>query len=274
VFVPSEEQTKVRTSPDLACEPAQCSAFRHDLTAAEDSEDPDPSIRSACQALNRVKLGPVAAVSLASLVCIWVVLSGGTAFGNSSWLRYSDQALRISYVLPTAWRVQSEQDLEKDRFLSGPYPTYVLIAGAEPASQDGVPNPPSDYVFSETPSPWFMILVEALPTVAPSPHDAYRLGPDGEVTLQEEQGLDPVVVGLTKPVEVASGGIDGSEDRTEVIVPGAGDIELNEVVYTKGKTAWITVVGCTVACYNANVNTLATVINNVRVGTVSPLGRS
>ena len=118
-----------------------------------------------------------------------------------------------------------------------------------------MPNPPSVYVFSEAPSPWFLVLVEAGTAPAPSPERAYELAPDGEVTLQEEQGLSPSVMTLTKPLDVTSGGIRGSEDRTEVIVPGAGNIELDEVVYTTGHTVWMAMVGCTVACYNANAVT-------------------
>ena len=131
------------------------------------------------------------------------------------------------------------------------------------------PNPPSVYVFSEPPSPWFTVLVEAGPAPAPSPEKAYELAPEGELTLQEEQGLSPSVKSLTKPVDVSSGGIRGSEDRTEVIVPGAGNIELDGVVYTKGHTVWMAMVGSPVACYNANAVTLSRVISSVKVGTAA-----
>ncbi len=50
-----------------------------------------------------------------------------------------------------------------------------------------------------------------------------------------------------------------------LIVRGAGDIELNGVVYTKGKTVWMALVGCTVACYNSNAFTLGQVIGSVKV---------
>ena len=165
--------------------------------------------------------------------------------------------------------MQNEHSLEKFGYLSAPYPAYTLIAGAEPATLAGVPNPPSDYALSETPSPWFMVLVETATSPAPSPGTAYELAPEGEVTLQEEQGLRPSVISLTKPEGVSSGGLRGSEDRSEVIVPGAGDIELDEVVYTKGDTAWIAMAGCTVACYNANAVTLSSVISSVKVGTAA-----
>jgi hypothetical protein len=110
-----------------------------------------------------------------------------------------------------------------------------------------------------------MVLVETATSPAPSPGTAYELAPEGEVTLQEEQGLRPSVISLSEPEGVSSGGVRGSEDRSEVIVPGAGDIELDEVVYTKGDTAWIAMVGCTVACYNTNAVTLSSVIGSVKV---------
>lgn len=50
-----------------------------------------------------------------------------------------------------------------------------------------------------------------------------------------------------------------------LIVRGAGDIELNGVVYTKGITVWMALVGCTVACYNSNAFTLGQVIGSVKV---------
>ena len=175
--------------------------------------------------------------------------------------------------MPSAWQVQNEHTLETIGYLSAPYPAYTLIAGAEPATLAGVPNPPSVYALSETPSPWFMVLVETAASPAPSPEKAYELGPAGEVTFQEEQGLDPSVVGLTQPIDVGSGVFRGSEDRSEVIVPGAGDIELDEVVYTKGHTAWIAMVGCTVACYNAHTVTVSRVIGSVKVGTAARVKR-
>ncbi len=87
------------------------------------------------------------------------------------------------------------------------------------------------------------------------------------MTLQKEQGLDPKVSSLTRPLDVTSGGVRGSKDRSEVIVPGAGDIELGEVVYTKGHTAWIAMAGCIVACYNYNAVIISKVISSVRIGT-------
>ena len=181
------------------------------------------------------------------------------------WAEYADSTGLISYELPTAWQVVNEHNLAKIGFLSVPYPTYVEIAGAEPAELDGVPNPPSNYAFSETPSPWFMASVMTGASAAPPPNDAYQIAPDGEVSLQQQQGLAPTVVSLTKPVAVSSGGLRGSDDRSEVIVPGAGDIELNGVVYAQGKTVWMALVGCTVACYNANAVTLGRVIGSVKV---------
>jgi hypothetical protein len=186
---------------------------------------------------------------------------------HSPWSQYSSEKVLISYRLPSAWQVENEQALEKTGYLSTPYPAYTLIAGAEPATLAGVPNPPSDYALSETPSPWFMVLVETAASPAPSSEKAYELGPEGEMALQEEQGLDPSMVSLTQPIDVSSGVFRGSQDRSEVIVPGAGDIELNEVVYTKGDTAWIAMAGCTVTCYNANAVTLSSVISGVEVGT-------
>jgi hypothetical protein len=240
---------------------------RSEITGVWDKAESVPSTWPPCRVLKRVRQGPVAAGAVASLIAIWVVSSSGGAFGQGLWVHYSDPVARISYELPYQWQVQGEQDLEKENYLSAPSATYVLIAGAEPASLDGVANPPSVYAFSETPRPWFMVLVEPLTGRALAPKDAYRLAVAGEVVLQEEQGLDPIVVGLTKPADVSSGGLDGSQARTEIIVPGAGDIELNEIVYTESKTAWITMVGCTVACYNDNAGTLAAIINDVNVGT-------
>ena len=193
--------------------------------------------------------------------------AGGVA--HSPWSQYSCEKELISYQLPSAWQVQSEHTLEKIGYLSAPYPAYSLIAGAEPATLAGVPNPPSDYALSETPSPWFMVLVETATSPAPSPEKAYELGPEGEVTFQEEQGLNPSVVSLTQPRDVGSGAFRGSEDRSEVIVPGAGDVELDEVVYTEGHTAWIAIAGCTVSCYNAHAATMSRVIDSVKVGTAA-----
>jgi hypothetical protein len=45
------------------------------------------------------------------------------------------------------------------------------------------------------------------------------------------------VISLTEPEGCQFRSLRGSEDRSEVIAPGAGDIELDEVVYTKGDTA-------------------------------------
>jgi hypothetical protein len=90
-----------------------------------------------------------------------------------------------------------------------------------------------------------------------------------EAGFQQEQGLYPRVVDLTEPADVVSGGLQGSEDRSEVIVPGAGDIELNAVVYSRSGTIWMVMAGCTVACYNSNAATLSQVIASVRVGTAS-----
>ena len=199
----------------------------------------------------------------------WRTVGGRGGVVQNEWILHSSKRELISYRLPPAWQLQNGDILERIGYLSAPYPVYALIAGAELATLDGVPNPPSVYVFSETPSPWFTVLVEAGTAPAPSPEKAYELAPEGELTLQEEQGLSPSVKSLTKPVDVSSGGIRGSEDRTEVIVPGAGNIELDGVVYTKGHTVWMAMVGCTVACYNANAVTLSRVISSVKVGTAA-----
>ena len=212
---------------------------------------------------------PKNASSMAALltVAMWAALSGSSV-AQTRWAQHSCKRAFISYQLPSIWQVESEATLEKVGYLSDPYPTYALLAGAEPTKLAGVPDPPSDYAFSETPSPWFMVLVTTGTSAAPAPQDAYELAPEGEVTLQQEQGLDPSVVSLTKPVEVGSGSMHGSQDRSEIIVPGAGDIEMDEVVYAKGGTVWMTMAGCTVACYNANAFTLSTVIGSVKVGPV------
>ena len=201
------------------------------------------------------------AISTAALLAV--------SAAHGSWSQYSCEKELLSYQLPSAWQVQNEHSLEKIGYLSAPYPAYTLIAGAEPATLAGVANPPSDYALSETPSPWFMVLVETATSPAPSPAKAYELAPAGEATIQEEQGLHPKVLSLTEPEGVSSGGLRGSEDRSEVIVPGAGDIELDEVVYTKGDTAWIAMAGCTVACYNANAVSMNSVISSVKVGTAA-----
>ncbi len=185
---------------------------------------------------------------------------------HGQWAEYSYERGAISYLLPSTWQVQDEVSLETIGYLSAPYPAYTLIAGGEPATLDGVPNPPSVYSLSETPSPWFVVVVVTGTSAAPSPEKAYELAPEGEVTLEKEQGLHASAVRLTKPLDVSSGGVGGSEDRSEVIVPGAGDIELDGVVYTAGRTAWMAMAGCTVACYNANAVTIGEVINSVKVG--------
>jgi hypothetical protein len=199
---------------------------------------------------------------------IWTA-SSGTGVAESSWARYSSEKGLISYQLPTAWQVENEATLEKAGYLTNPHPTYVLLAGAEPARLDGVANPPSTYAFSETPSPWFTVWVATSKSPAPSPRDAYEVALDEEVAFQRQQGVTPSVVPLTKPVEVSSGGLLGSQDRSEVIVPGAGTIELNEVVYSRGSTVWMTMAGCTLACYAANAVMLNRVIGSVRVGAAS-----
>ncbi len=211
-----------------------------------------------------VKVSVVAAVA-GSLIAMGVAPPAAQAVTAHKWAEYADNTGLISYELPTAWQVVNEHNLAKIGSLSVPYPTYVEIAGGEPAELDGVPNPPSNYAFSETPSPWFMASVMTGASAAPPPNDAYQIAPDGEVSLQQQQGLAPTMVSLTKPVAVSSGGLRGSDDRSEVIVPGAGDIELNGVVYAQGKTVWMAIVGCTVACYNANAVTLGRIIGSVKV---------
>ncbi|HXW80887.1 MAG TPA: hypothetical protein VEJ84_15400 [Acidimicrobiales bacterium] len=193
-----------------------------------------------------------------------VLAATGVAEGH--WSRYSNKTAMISYELPSSWQVENEHNLEQAGYLFGPYPTYELIAGGEPATLGGVPNPPGVYAFSETPRPWFMAFVDTGASPAPLPSVAYQLAPDGEMTLQREQGLEPSLVNLTEPADVYSGDVRGSVDRSELVVPGAGEIELNEVGYTKGNTVWEAMVGCTVACYNANEATINQVINSVRVG--------
>lgn len=193
-----------------------------------------------------------------------VVASTGVA--QSHWARYSNKTALISYDLPASWQVESEHNLEKAGYLFAPYPTYELIAGGEPAILVGVPNPPTAYAFSETPSPWFVAVVETGASPAPLPSVAYELAPEGEMTIQQEQGLDPSLVNLSEPAAVYSGGVRGSEDRSELMVPGAGEIELNEVGYARGNTVWEAMAGCTVACYNANEATINQVIDSVRVG--------
>jgi hypothetical protein len=199
---------------------------------------------------------------------MWAVLSA-SGIVQSSWAHYSSTLGPISWELPSTWHVQSEYSLEKNGYLQAPYPAYTLIAVAEPAQLDGVDNPPSVYAFSETPSPWFMVLMESDTSSAPPAAKAYKLAPEGEMTLQEKEGLGPRLVSLTKPANVSSGRIRGSQDRSEVIVPGAGDIELDEVVYARGRTVWMTMVGCTVACFNANAATLSMIIKSVKVGTAA-----
>lgn len=195
-------------------------------------------------------------------------LSGAT---QGSWYKYSGKGALISFELPSAWQVQSERTLEQNGYLVPPYPAYAVVAGAEPPTLAGVPNPPSGYAFSETPSPWFTLLVETATSPVPSPNEAYTLAPLAEVILQRSAGLDPQVRSLSRPVEVSSGGIRGSQDRSEVLVTGAGDIELDEVVYVKGNTVWMAMAGCTVACYDGNSVTVSRVIDSVRVGTAPAL---
>lgn len=230
---------------------------------------PDISATKRRHTSNRVGRALAVATIVTLIISTWATPRATTALAEGRWTEYSSQAGRISYELPSAWNVQNEQSLQKAGDFAAPYPTYTLIAGAEPASLSGVPNPPYSYAFSETPSPWFLVVVKTGTSAAPSPSKAYQLGPDGEASLQEHEGLAPRVVSLTQPLGVSSGGLQGSEDRSEVIVPGAGDIELNEVVYAKGKTVWLAMVGCTVACYNANAATLTPVIDSVKVGTAS-----
>ena len=228
----------------------------HGLAALGTAGDPPFSLPRAAK--GTVAKSFSLAISAAALLAV--------SAAHAPWTHYAGERERISYELPSAWQVQKEDNLEKIGYLSAPYPAYTLLAGAEPPRLAGVPNPPSGYALSETPSPWFMVLVESATSPAPSPEKAYELAPEGEVTFQEEQGLDPTVIRLTKPLYVSSGAIRGSTDRSEVIVPGAGDLELDEVVYTEGHTAWIAMAGCTVACYNANAVTVNKVISSVTVG--------
>ncbi len=177
----------------------------------------------------RVKVSLVAAAA-GSLIAMGVASPPAAAVTAHKWAQYSDSTGLISYELPSTWQVENEYNLTKVGFLSVPHPTYVEIAGAESPKLDGVPNPPSNYAFSETPGPWFMASVTTGASDAPPANDAYQIAPDGEVSLQQQLGLAPTMVSLTKPMAVSSGGLRGSDDRSEVIVPGAGDIEINGVV--------------------------------------------
>ncbi len=200
---------------------------------------------------------------------IWAALLSASSVTHSTWSSYGSTRDLFSFEIPSAWQVQGERSLENTGYLDGPPPVYALIAGAEPAQLSGVANPPTDYAFSETPGPWFMALIQTGTTATPSSGGAYQLAPDFEVALQESEGLDPSVISLTRPVDVRSGRVRGSQDRSEVIVTGAGDIEMDEVVYAQGHTIWMTMAGCTVACYNANAATLSRVISSVKVGTAA-----
>jgi hypothetical protein len=216
-------------------------------------------------AFDAVRVAMVAAATAIFSIPIWVAPPPAAALSAHDVPRSGNRAL-ISYQLPASWQVQNEPYLEKIGFISAPYPVYISIGGAEPPELAGVPNPPNNYAFSETPSPWFMASVITGPSAAPPADDAYRLAPDDEVRVQEQQsGLVPVVISLSHVLDVSSGGLKGSEDRSEIVVPGAGDIELNGVVYAKGKTVWILMVGCSLTCYNANAATLAKVIDSVKV---------
>jgi hypothetical protein len=212
-----------------------------------------------------VRLGLVAAATATFSIPIWVAPQPAAAVVAHGLPRSNNRAL-ISYKLPASWQIQNEPYLEKIGFISAPYPAYISIGGAEPAELDGVPNPPNNYAFSETPNPWFMASVITGPAAAPPPGDAYRLAPDDEVRVQEQQsGLVPAVMSLTHVVDVNFGGLKGSEDRSEIVVPGAGAIELNGVVYAKGKTVWLLMVGCSLSCYNANAVTVARVVDSLKV---------
>jgi hypothetical protein len=212
-----------------------------------------------------LRLGLLAAAVAIFSMPLWLAAQPATATVAHRVPRADNRAL-ISYELPASWQVQGERYLEKIGFISAPYPVYISIGGAEPPELDGVANPPNNYAFSETPSPWFMASVITGPAAAPPPDDAYRLAPDDEVRVQEQQsGLVPKVLSLSPVVDVRSGGLTGSEDRSEIVVPGAGNIELNGVVYAKGKTVWLLMVGCSLTCYNANAATVAKVIDSVKV---------
>ena len=96
-------------------------------------------------------------------VAILATALSAVSAAHGPWAEYWSQKELISYQLPSAWQVQDEHSLEESGYLSAPYPPYTLIAGAEPATLAGVSNPPSGYALSETPSPWFMVVVETGP---------------------------------------------------------------------------------------------------------------
>jgi hypothetical protein len=86
---------------------------------------------------------------------------------HDPWSHHACQAELISYELPSGWQIRGEVSLKKSGDLTPPFPAYVLIAGAEPATLAGVANPPSSYAFSEPPGPWFMVLVETRKLATP-----------------------------------------------------------------------------------------------------------
>ena len=202
-------------------------------------------------------------------LAIWAAALSAGGVAHSPWSQYSCDKELISYQLPSAWQVQNEHNLEKIGYLSCALPRLHPDRGG--GAGDAGRCAQSPFCLHPIRNPQSLVHGPGRDrhVPAPSPEKAYELGPEGEMTIQEEQGLDPSVIDLTQPRGVSSGGIRGSEDRSEVIVPGAGSIELDEVVYTKGHTAWIAMAGCTVACYNANSVILSGVIRSIRVGTAT-----
>ncbi len=87
-------------------------------------------------------------------VAILATALSAVSAAHGPWAQYWSQNELISYQLPSAWQVQDEHSLEESGYLSAPYPPYTLIAGAEPATLAGVPNPPSGYALSETLAGW------------------------------------------------------------------------------------------------------------------------
>ena len=86
-------------------------------------------------------------------LAIWAAALSAGGVAHSPWSQYSSDKELISYRLPSAWQVQNEHNLEKIGYLSAPYPAYTLIAGAEPPTLAGVPNPPSVTPYLKPPVP-------------------------------------------------------------------------------------------------------------------------
>ena len=88
----------------------------------------------------RVNIALVVVTAAASFMAISV--APAAAITPHKWVQYSDGTGLISYMLPSTWSVVSEHSLVKIGFLSAPYPSYVVIAGAEPAELDHTQSVP------------------------------------------------------------------------------------------------------------------------------------